>query len=89
MSSIFNVFGRYTTPYLIRRYIFGNDTSCTYDAPLADGHSVAYYCVAADKCIFLNMNFPCSKSSSFFLRVYVMGQYGRTLSYSCIFPYCD
>lgn len=72
MSSVFNVFGWHSTPDLVWRYIFSNYASRTNDAALADGYIVAYYCVTANKCILLNMDFPSSICSSFLLWVYVV-----------------
>ena len=76
MHSVFYKARRISRPYLIGRYVFGNNASCTYNSTLADSYRIADGYIDTNKYIFLNCDFSKSEYTTFFTRIQEMGKYG-------------
>lgn len=89
MDTVFYISCRISGPYLIRRYIFGNNTACTYDCALSYSHRITNCYINTDKDIIFNVNFPDSEFSAFCRRVKIVGQYFRPSRNSYIIAYIN
>lgn len=75
MSTLLYKSSRISSPTLIRRDIFGHNTTRTDDCSITDGYRIAYYSIYTNEHILTYRYISNAKMSPRLTRVKVMSQY--------------